>query len=164
MWVPVTEPSGVASNPYEAVHDATPAGGIDMQPFDVQAIAIAAPLDAVFRYVSDRYALPEWTHAFRQIETGAATLRTPAGTVEIDLTVHAHLESGAIDWIMTFPDRSVGRAHARIVRNVDDSTILTFILLAPPVPQEQLEGTLEQQKIVLREELRRLKWILEGHA
>ncbi len=135
-----------------------------MQPFDVQYIAIEAPFDAVFRYVSDPYVLPEWTHAFKRIATGAATFQTPAGAVEIGLTVPAHLESGAVDWIMTFPDGSVGRAHARIVRNVDNSSILSFILLAPPVPQEQLEGTLEQQKAILREELQRLKRILESHA
>jgi hypothetical protein len=32
-----------------------------MQPFDVQSIAISAPVDAVFRYVADRFALPDWT-------------------------------------------------------------------------------------------------------
>ena len=135
-----------------------------MQPFDVQSIAIAAPVDVVFRYVADRFALRDWTHAFKRVDALTATLETPAGAVEIRLDVLAHRESGSVDWIMTFPDHSVGRAHARVVSNMDESSILCFVLLAPPVPQEQVEGTLEQQRKILRGELQRLKQTLERSA
>jgi hypothetical protein len=135
-----------------------------MRPFDVQSIAIDVPVEALFRFVADRFALPKWTHAFKEVGATTAVLQTPAGAVEVGLSVQAHIASGAVDWIMTFPDRSIGRAHARVVSNVDDSSILCFVLLAPPVPQEQIEGTLEQQRAILRDELQRLKRILEQRA
>jgi hypothetical protein len=132
-----------------------------MQPFDVQSIAIAAPREAVFRFIADRYALPQWTHAFKRVAASTAILETPAGAVEIGLEVRAHADAGTVDWLMTFPDKSLGRAHARVVSNVDASSILSFVLLAPPVPQEEIEGAFEQQREILRDELRRLKRILE---
>lgn len=132
-----------------------------MSPFDVQSIGIDAPAEAVFRLIADRFALPEWTHAFKRVEAASAVLETPAGAVEIGLSVQSHAESGAVDWIMTFPDHSIGRAYARVVRNLDGSSILCFVLLAPPVPQEAIEGTLQQQRAILGDELQRLKDILE---
>lgn len=135
-----------------------------MQPFDVQSIGIGKRFEQVFRYVADPGKLPEWTHAFKSVGAGRAELETPKGAVPIKLKVEDDAALGVVDWIMEFPDGAVGRAHARIVRNVDDSSILTFVLLAPPVPQELIEGTLEQQKVILRDELGRLKRILEGDA
>lgn len=135
-----------------------------MQPFDVQFVAIEAPPGVVLRYVADRYTLPEWTHAFKSVDAEAAVLATPEGATRIALSVSSEAAFGAVDWIMTFPDDSKGRAHARIVENVDGTSILVFVLLAPPVPQERIEGTLEQQRAILRSELRRLKEILEAQA
>jgi hypothetical protein len=43
-------------------------------------------------------------------------------------------------------------------------TVYTFVLLPPPVPLEQLEGALEQQSHTLKEELARLKTLLEKGA
>lgn len=135
-----------------------------MKPFDVQSIAIDAPAEAVFKFVADRFALPQWTHAFKRIGATTALMQTSAGELEVGLSVQAHPESGAVDWIMVFPDQSIGRAHARVVSNVDESSILCFVVLAPPVPQEQVEGTLEQQRAILGDELQRLKSILERRA
>lgn len=135
-----------------------------MQPFDVQSIAIDAPPEAVFEFVADRFTLPQWTHAFRRVGGTTAVMQTSAGELEVVLSVQAHRESGAVDWIMTFPNQSIGRAHARVVSNVDESSILCFVLLAPPAPQEQIEGALEQQRGILRGELQRLKSILEPRA
>lgn len=135
-----------------------------MMPFDVQAIGIDRLFRDTFDYVANPGTLPDWTHAFRQVEHGRAELRTPGGAVTINLEVDADPNVGTVDWIMTFPDGSVGRAHARVVKNTDDSSILTFVLLAPPVPQERIEGTLDQQRAILRDELQRLKQILESHA
>lgn len=135
-----------------------------MKPFDVQAIAIDAPPDAVFELVADRFALPRWTHAFKRVAATTAVMQTPAGELEIELSVQAHRATGTVDWIMRFPDHSIGRAHSRVVGNVDNSSIFGFILLAPPVPQEQIEGTLEQQRAILRDELQRLRRILESRG
>jgi hypothetical protein len=48
-----------------------------MRDFDVQTVQIEAPFDVAFRYVADPGALPEWTHAFRAVSNGRATLATP---------------------------------------------------------------------------------------
>ena len=57
---------------------------------------------------------------------------------------------------MTFPDGSVGRAFSRLVDHGGRS-LFTFVLLAPPVPLEQVEGALAEQSRTLREELRTLQ-------
>lgn len=124
-----------------------------MKTFDVQTVAIEAPADAVFAYVADPSRLPEWTHAFQTVANGRATLRTPRGAAEIGLEVRASLEHGTVDWLMTFPDGSVGRAHSRVVAAAPRRSVYSFVLLAPPVPLEQVEGALEEQGRTLAQEL-----------
>jgi len=131
-----------------------------MRDFDVQTIEIAAPFDAAFEYIVDARKLPEWTHAFRLVSDGRAKLETPKGTVDVKLQVNASAESGTVDWVMTFPDGSVGKAFSRLVDR-GDRTLYSFVLLAPPVPLEQLEGALAEQAKVLHEELATLQRKLE---
>ena len=128
-----------------------------MRDFDVQAVEIVGPLEQAFRYVADPRTLPEWTHAFRSVSNGRATLATPRGSVQVGLEVRASLEWGTIDWIMTFPDGSVGRAFSRLVPLDHTRSLYSFMLLAPPVPLEQVEGALAEQAKVLREELATLQ-------
>jgi hypothetical protein len=127
-----------------------------MRDFDVQTIEIEAPYDAAFKYISDLRTLPEWTHAFRSVSNGRATMVTPRGSVEVGLRVETSRVAGTIDWIMTFPDGSVGRAFSRLIE-LGSRTLYSFVLMAPPVPLEQLEGMLEEQARVLREELAALQ-------
>ncbi len=127
-----------------------------MEDFDVQTVKLAAPFDEAFRYVADPQTLPEWTRAFRSVSDGRATLATPRGAVEVGLEVRASRETGTVDWIMTFPDGSVGRAFSRLVDRGNRS-LYSFILLAPPVPLEQVEGALAEQSRTLREELATLR-------
>ncbi len=127
-----------------------------MRDFDVQTIEIEAPFDAAFRYIADPGTLPEWTHAFRAVSNGRATLTTPKGAVDIGLQVSASREAGTGDWTMTFPDGSVGRAFSRLVDRGGRS-LYSFVLLAPPVPLEQVEGALAEQSRTLREELKTLQ-------
>ena len=128
-----------------------------MRHFDVQAIEIAGPFERAFRFVADPRNLPEWTHAFVSVAGGRAMLATPRGSVEVGLEVRASLESGTVDWIMTFPDGSIGRAFSRLVPLDHGRTLYSFVLLAPPVPLEQLEGALAEQAKVLRRELAALQ-------
>lgn len=72
----------------------------------------------------------------------------------------ADVERGTIDWTMIFPDGSAARAYSRVIA-VGDRILYSFVLTAPPVPLEQLEGALEQQSRTLSEELARLRRILE---
>lgn len=127
-----------------------------MRDFDVQIIEIEAPSDAVFTYIADPRTLPEWTHAFRSVSDGRATMATPRGSVEVGLRVESNRVAGTIDWIMTFPDGSVGRAFSRLI-GLGERTLYSFVLMAPPVPLEQIEGALDEQARVLREELSALQ-------
>lgn len=127
-----------------------------MRDFDVQTIEIEAPCDATFKFISDPRTLPEWTHAFRSVSNGRATMVTPKGSVEVGLRVESSRVAGTIDWVMTFPDGSVGRAFSRLI-DLGNRTLYCFVLMAPPVPLEQLEGALEEQARVLREELAALQ-------
>ncbi len=133
-----------------------------MKHFDVQSIEIRAPYDRVFEYLADPTRLPEWTHAFKAVADGRATLATPGGTVEIGLVVKASRECGTVDWALAFPDGSAARAFSRIVAASPERTVYSFVLLPPPVPLEQLEGALAQQSGVLRQELVTLRRRLEG--
>jgi uncharacterized protein YndB with AHSA1/START domain len=127
-----------------------------MRDFDVQTVEIEAPFEEAFRYIADPGTLPEWTHAFRSVTAGRAQLVTPQGSVDIGLEVTARREAGTVDWTMTFPDGSVARAFSRLVDH-GGRTLYSFVLLAPPVPLEQLEGALAQQSQTLREELKTLQ-------
>jgi hypothetical protein len=128
-----------------------------MSAFDVQTIELAVPFERAFRYVANPRTLPEWTHAFRSVDNGRATLATPQGSVVVGLEVRAAIESGTVDWFMTFPDGSLGRAFSRLVPLDDARVLYSFVLLAPPVRLEQVEGALADQAKVLRQELTALQ-------
>ncbi len=128
-----------------------------MQTFDVQSVEIEAAARAVFDYLSRPDTLPEWAHAFRRVDGTRATLATPKGSVEVELTVEAAWPPGCVDWLLRFPDESLARAHSRVVPGITGRSIYTFVLLAPPVPLEQIEGALAEQSRTLRTELETLR-------
>jgi uncharacterized membrane protein len=132
-----------------------------MKPYDVQSVMIGRPQEAVFAYVSDPRNLPAWTSAFKSADGSEAVLKTPEGEVTIGLETVAVAAAGSIDWRMAFPDGSEAWAHSRVVADTPKSAIYAFVLHAPPVPLEKLEGALEVQKATLATELVRLKERLE---
>jgi len=128
--------------------------------FAVESVELNAPLKAAFDYIANTSKLPEWTHAFKGVREGHAVMETPNGTVEVGLEVRASEPHGTIDWYITFPDGNVAVAYSRLVPRNTERVVYSFILLAPPVPLEQLEGALSQQTAILRDELRKLSTIL----
>jgi uncharacterized protein YndB with AHSA1/START domain len=134
-----------------------------MKLFDVQAIQIAAPFARVFDFIAEERNLPRWTSAFRHGGGGRALMETPSGSVEVGLRVNASREHGTIDWQMTFPDGVRATAYSRLVELEATHSAYSFVLTAPPVPLEQLEGALHQQARTLREELDRLRSLLEAN-
>ena len=132
-----------------------------MKSFDVQGIDLAVPRSKAFAFIADPAQLPKWTNAFASVTSGRAVMRTPSGEVTIDLEVQASAEQGTVDWRMTFPDHSVATAFSRVVELDRHRCIFSFVLTPPPVPLEQLEGTLKAQSRTLAEELTKLKDILE---
>lgn len=129
--------------------------------FDVQSIAIDALFGKVFFYIADPKNLLKWTKAFAKADEKSALMVTPNGQLQVGLKTEASREQGTIDWHMTMPDGSIASAFSRVTPNGKES-VYTFVLMAPPVPIEQVEGTLQQQKELLRQELGNLKRILGG--
>jgi len=131
-----------------------------MDSFKVKSVRIKTAPEKAFQYISDPNNLPEWTHAFEEVQNGKARMATPAGVVEVGLRVKASPSEGTIDWEMTFPDGNVARAYSRVIPDSDEYSVYSFILTAPPVPLERLEGTLNEQARILSEELAKLNAIL----
>src|SRR5215510_4743199 len=133
-----------------------------MRTFDVQSIGIETPRSRVFEYVAEPTNLPKWASAFKSADNRSALLQTSQGTAAITLRTDARRDAGTIDWTMTFPDGSVGTAYARVTPDGENRSVFSFVLMAPPVPLEELEGVLETQRKTLAEELVRLKTNLEA--
>ncbi|MDN5200232.1 SRPBCC family protein [Fulvivirgaceae bacterium BMA10] len=131
--------------------------------FDVQNIEINADPELVFDFVAEPRNIPKWAKAFTKADEHSAVLVTPNGELNIKMTLNTSKTYGVIDTVMTMPDGSIGEAYSRVTPNNNGkSAIFTFVLMAPPVPLEELEGTLEAQKLQLAEELQLLKQILEN--
>jgi hypothetical protein len=133
-----------------------------MKTFDVQSIGIAKPAAAVFAFVAEPSNLPKWTHAFKSADSTSAELVTPSGAVPISLETITHEGHVTIDWKMTFPDGNVGMGYSRVTPDGTDAAVYSFVLMAPPVPLEMLEGALSAQMEILAGELSALKGMLEG--
>ncbi|WP_341713262.1 hypothetical protein [Erythrobacter sp.] len=133
-----------------------------MKTFDVQSIEIDRPVKAVFDYVANPTNLPNWTNAFKSADHEKAELVTPAGAVPIALKTVAQPDAGTVDWFMTFPDGGAGTAYSRATANGEGKAIYSFVLMAPPVALEALEGALGEQMAILAKELQELKAVLEG--
>ena len=123
-----------------------------MRTFDVQSIQLDVPFADAFRYLANPTTLPEWTHAFRAADDRKATMVTPHGVVQVGLLVDASEAQGTIDWTMTFPDGVIAKASSRLIPHGGKS-IYTFVLEAPPLPLEELEGALAEQSRILASEL-----------
>ena len=132
-----------------------------MKTFDVQSIVINASFSKAFDFIAADGNLPRWASAFRRVGNGKALMQTPAGTVEIALKVDTSREYGTVDWSMTFPDGNVAKAYSQLVDRGPDLCIYSFLLTAPPVPLESLEGAIEEQSRILGDELTRLRQLLE---
>jgi hypothetical protein len=132
-----------------------------MRMFDVQGIEIRAPRATVFEFLRNPRNLPQWTHAFTSAADDHARLETPAGAVDVRLGVSADATTGTVDWRLEFLDGTVGLAQSRVTDTTRGSCIYSFVLHAPPVALEQMEGALEAQRVTLRSELATLKSLME---
>ena len=132
-----------------------------MRMFDVQGVEIAAPSATVFEFLRKPSNLPKWAHAFVTADDGRARLETPSGAVDVGLDVSANADAGTVDWRLSFPDGSVGVAQSRVTGTTRDTCIYSFVLHAPPVALEAVEGALEAQSATLTTELATLKSLME---
>lgn len=133
-----------------------------MKNFDVQSIGLPVSADVAFDYISQPSNLPKWTNAFSRADANSASLATPNGEVPIKLQTMASREAGNVDWHMTFPDGTMGAAYSRVTPNGEGDSIYSFVLMAPPVSLEALEGALEAQKPILAQELKNLAELLSS--
>lgn len=134
-----------------------------MKSYDVQSIYISATRDHVHEFVSKPENLPKWTNAFAQADSNQAEMRTPSGSILVTLKTESHPEAGTVDWHMGMPDGSVGHAYSRVTGDGKNASIFSFVLMAPPVPLERLEGALAEQMKTLSSELKNLKGIIESN-
>lgn len=132
-----------------------------MRMFDVQGVEIVAPRAKVFEFLREPSNLPQWAHAFVSAGGGRARLETPAGAVDVGLDVSADAETGTVDWQLAFPDGGVGLAQSRVTETARGTCIYSFVLHAPPLSLEQVEGALEAQRVLLQSELATLKSLME---
>jgi hypothetical protein len=132
-----------------------------MRLFDVQGIEIMAQRRTVFEFLKEPANLPLWARAFVAAGDGRARLETPAGAVDVGLRVSAHADTGVVDWRLEFPDGGVGVAHSRVTESTRGTCIYSFVLHAPPVALEHVEGALEAQRVLLQSELATLKSLME---
>ena len=132
-----------------------------MRMFDVQGIEIVATRAKFFEFLKEPGNLPQWAHAFVSAEEGRARLETPAGAVDVGLDVSADAEAGTVDWRLAFPDGTIGVAQSRVTETSRGTSIYSFVLHAPPVALEQVEGALEAQRAILQSELATLKSLME---
>lgn len=133
-----------------------------MRTFDVQGIEIRTARDRLFKFVSEPGNLPRWARAFKSADRQQARLESRAGTVDIGLHTEANQAAGTVDWRLEFPDESVALAQSRVTETARGTCIYSFVLHAPPVPLEQVEGALDQQSATLRQELMTLKSLMES--
>ena len=133
-----------------------------MRPFDVQGIEIAAPAERVFQFVRKPGHLPRWAHGFDSADEQRARMKTPSGSMDITLTTTAEPAARTVDWRLGFPDGSVAVAQSRVTETTGGTSIYSFVLHAPPVPLEQLEGALDAQRRTLQTELATLKQLMEA--
>jgi hypothetical protein len=135
-----------------------------MQMLDVQAVEIRAPRSRVFDFLRNPRNLPKWAHAFTSADDDCARLETPLGRVDIRLSVAADLATGTVDWQLEFPDGSVGIAQSRVTDTTRGTCVYSFVLHAPPVALEHVEGALAAQRTTLAAELATLKSIMEANV
>ena len=129
--------------------------------FEVQGIEMTAPRSKVFDFLREPANLPRWAHAFVSAGNGRARLETPAGAVDVGLEVTADADTGVVDWRLTFPDGSLGLAQSRVTETTRGTCIYSFVLHAPPVALEHVEGALDAQRAQLQSELATLKSLME---
>jgi hypothetical protein len=129
--------------------------------FIIQSIMIDTDAKCAYLFIADPKNLPLWTNAFKEADESKALMNTPAGTINIRLKTLGNEHEGTIDWHMHMPDGTVGIAYSRVVP-VKDKCIYSFILLPPPLPLEELEGKLEEQGQILRQELINLSELLKN--
>ena len=133
-----------------------------MRLHDTQSIEIAAPYEEAFRFIADGGNLPQWAEAFASVEADRARMRTPQGEAEVRLRIEEDVRFGIVDWFLTFPDRSTASANSRLTRGSGGGLVYVFVLNAPTLPLEALEGALQEQSKTLARELQRLKTVLEN--
>jgi hypothetical protein len=133
-----------------------------MRTFDVQSIELAVPVIEAFRFIADPANLPRWAKALQWTRGGRVVITTPSRTIAANLEVRASEAHGTIDWYIRLPSGDVARTCSRLVEGTNGNAIYTFVLLAPPVPLEQLEEVLKARSAILREHLQALSRLLDG--
>jgi uncharacterized membrane protein len=126
---------------------------------ETRTIAIAAPPQAVYDYVSDLSVLPDWAIGFaRSIrqENGGWIVTTAAGA-EVPIRVDADRDHGVVDFVGSPAPGAEFAAPSRVLAHGDGSVYVFTVLQAPGMPDEVVDAQAE----ALEHELQVLKARLE---
>ena len=126
---------------------------------ETRTIAIAAPPQAVYDYVSDLSVLPDWAIGFaRSIrrENGGWIVTTASGE-EVPIRVDADRDHGVVDFVGSPAPGAEFAAPSRVLAHGDGSVYVFTVLQAPGMPDEVVDAQAE----ALEHELQVLKARLE---
>ena len=126
---------------------------------ETRTIAIAAPPQAVYEYVSDLSVLPDWAIGFaRSIrrENGGWIVTTASGE-QVPIRVDADRDHGVVDFVGSPAPGAEFTAPSRVLAHGDGSVYVFTVLQAPGMPDEVVDAQAE----ALEHELQVLKARLE---
>jgi hypothetical protein len=126
---------------------------------ETRTIAIAAPPQAVYEYVSDLSVLPDWAIGFaRSIrrENGGWIVTTASGE-QVPIRVDADRDHGVVDFVGSPAPGAEFAAPSRVLAHGDGSVYVFTVLQAPGMPDEVVDAQAE----ALEHELQVLKARLE---
>ena len=127
---------------------------------ETRTVAIAAPPAAVYDYVTDLSALPEWAIGFARAvrdEPDRGWVVTTASGEEVPIRIEGDPECGVADFVMSPAPGVELAAPSRVLAHGDGSVYVFTVLQAPGMPDE----VVEQQAAALEHELQVLKARLE---
>jgi uncharacterized membrane protein len=126
---------------------------------ETRTIAIAAPPQAVYDYVSDLAVLPDWAIGFaRSIRRdGDGWIVETAAGEEVSMRVETDPAHGVVDFVGSPAPGAEFAAPSRVLAHGDGSVYVFTVLQAPGMPDEAVD----QQAEALEHELQVLKARLE---
>ena len=126
---------------------------------ETRTIAIAAPPQAVYDYVSDLAVLPDWAIGFaRSIRRdGDGWIVETATGEEVSMRVDTDRAHGVVDFVGSPAPGGEFAAPSRVLAHGDGSVYVFTVLQAPGMPDE----VVDQQAEALEHELQVLKARLE---
>lgn len=134
----------------------------EMNNFAIIAKEFSVSYEKAFSFIADPRNLPKWTVFFREADERSALLEFPDGEVRrIPMKTISSIETGLIDWHMTMLDNSIYMSWSRLVGLKNGNTLYNFMFYVRPVPPDEVQATLAEQKRLVETEFNNLEQIFQ---